>query len=330
MPLTIPPITIHSRIAGEPGEVRPWSVDELAIRTLGNERGKGVKVGSIDTGVDLKHAENGWLRHSFREGRDFTNSRFSFWDSHGHGTHTCATMTGDERTNGGPGLAPKAELYVAKGLGDDGSGSDESIADAALWLRFDKRCHIINLSLGGPQKSPIIIKALHQVIADGGLVVCAAGNDGDFATSWPANDDQMISVAAVDLDHRPASFSSPSSVDVAAPGVRILSCYRGGGFAVLDGTSMAAPWVSGWLAIYLGDLIRANKPLPKQSDIFDLILGWTEDVGSPGRDTKTGPGMVSPTKYRKAEPPKQDEGINLGFCKIRVPARQGDWFSVGS
>lgn len=331
MPLTLPPIQIHVRIAAEPAEIRPWSIDPLGIRAISSNRGKGVRVGVIDTGIDRMHAESGWLRSSFRAGKDFTGSRNGFWDGHGHGTHVNGTICGDERVNGGPSLAPLAALYVGRGLGDDGSGGDDSIADAARYLRFTERCHLINLSLGGPMKSPAILKALYEVIDDGGIVVCAAGNEGDFSTSWPANDDRMISVAATDKQSRPADFSSPSSVDVAAPGVQILSCYANGSFAVLSGTSMAAPWFTGWLAIYFSDLLAAGLPLPNQLQLFDKIDEWTRDIGTPGKDRKTGAGLVSPEKYRKMEPPAKEAGLNVfGLCRLYRPSRLGDWFSVGA
>lgn len=302
MPLTLPPIQIHTRIAAPPAEIRPWSIDPLGIRQLGQARGKGVRVGVIDTGVDEVHATQGSLARAFKGGKDFTGSRRGFWDRHGHGSHVAGTIAGEETAKGGTGLAPAAELYIAKGLGDDGSGSDEAIAQAALWLRFECKCHIINLSLGGPSRSKTILGALHKVIADGGIVVCAAGNDGDFATSWPANDEQTISVAATDKDEKPADFSSPSSVDVACPGVQILSLYSNGTYAVLSGTSMACPWFSGWLAIYFGDLLAAGKPLPNQEHLFGTIEQWTKDIHEPGKDRKTGYGLVSPERY-KAELP---------------------------
>lgn len=328
MPITLPPIQIHARIAAPPAEIRPWSIDPLGIRELGKERGKGVRVGIIDTGIDEIHATRGSLAKAFKGGKDFTGSRHGYKDRHGHGTHVAGTIAGEETDKGGPGLAPHAELYIAKGLGDDGSGSDEAIAQAALWLRFECKCHIINLSLGGPRPSQTILSALKRVIADGGIVICAAGNDGDYATSWPANDEQMVSVAATDKDERPADFSSPSSVDVACPGVQILSLYTNGTYAVLSGTSMACPWFVGWLAIYFGDLIAAGKPLPKQADLFDTILAWTKDIGAPGHDDKTGPGLVSPEKY-KAQLPEKPAESSSWFRYLHIPARSGDWCSFG-
>lgn len=283
-------------------ELRPWSIDQMDVRKHPGRRGEGVSVGIVDSGY-APHAD---LEHAVIRTKDFTGSRSGATDMHGHGTHVAGTVAGRETGEGGVGVAPFAHLAIAKALGDDGTGSDETTSEAITWL-VGIGATIINMSLGSQVKMPRTSEAIRLATEAGVYVVVAAGNGGDNSRSWPALDERCVSVAAVDVNHRPADFSEPSSVDVACPGVKILSCYKNGQYAVLSGTSMAAPWFSGALAIFLSDLKHRGEPWPAPARLFDIIRAWTDDIGQAGDDIKTGLGMVSPKKYaasiKKPEPP---------------------------
>ena len=111
------------------------------------------------------------------------------------------------------------------------------------------------MSLGLSENSPKLEKVIKEAVNSNILVVCAAGNEGDgdadsFEYSYPAAYPDVISVGAVDKKGVPAKFSnSNTAIDVVAPGVDILSTYPNNRFAVLSGTSMAAPHVTGSLAL---------------------------------------------------------------------------------
>lgn len=294
-PLKLPPVLIHDRITiAEMGERVPWSVEpaiKLGDRTA---RGLGVGIGSIDTGIDRQHEESGDLCGQIHGMQDFTGSRFGAFDMQGHGTHTIGTMlalSGNEM--GVESVAPAAHCFVAKGLGDDGAGYDSQIVEAINWL-VECKVQIINMSLGGPAKSNPILAAIERALASGITIVCAAGNEGDHAESWPAMHPGVVSVGAVDKRGKPATFSSPSSVDVAAPGVEILSTYRNGQYGVLSGTSMAAPWVSAFLAIWFAEFHAMHNSYPSPQRALDQIKLWTTDIGAP---RKTGAGLVNADKY---------------------------------
>lgn len=302
-PLKLPPIIIHDRITvAEMGERVPWSVEPVV--KLGEKRGTDVRVGIVDTGIDAIHESTGDLEGQIEDSQDFTRSRFGAADSHGHGTHVAGTVAAATNAKGVVGVANDAQLFIAKGLGDDGAGYDQQIVEALDWLIACK-VQLINMSLGGPARSNQIIAAVERALAAGITIVCAAGNDGDGAQSWPAMHPDVISVGAVDKTGRPAEFSSPSSVDVAAPGVEILSCYRNGQYGVLSGTSMAAPWVTAFLAIWFAEFHRMHKTYPSPARALEQIRLWTTDIGAP---RKTGAGLVSADKYlaeRKAVVPAE-------------------------
>ncbi len=307
--VTIPPIMIHQRVAAAGTLVRPWSIDQMGVRTLGDRRGAGATWGFVDTGY-MKHPD---LYAAVVDCKDFTGSGYGYRDIHGHGTHTLGTFCGAQRAAGdGPGFANAARAYVAKGLGDDGTGSDQQTADAIYWLVDECKVHGINLSLGSPNHLPITEGAIRHAHRMGVLVVVAAGNFGDHATSWPALMDEVISVGATDRRNHASRFSEPSSVDIAAPGEEILSCYLNGQYAVLSGTSMAAPWLSGLLATEIGDRIARKLTLPNFDEVFDLLDSWALDIGEPGKDPKTGNGLATIERYKRTK-------------QVQRPACDGIW-----
>jgi hypothetical protein len=133
--------------------------------------------------------------------------------------------------------------------------------------------------------------ATQYAASKGVLVVAAAGNGGVTAPpSYPAADptDQVIAVAAHDELNQPASFSQDGAyIDVAAPGVRVLSTYLASNYAYLNGTSMAAPHVAGVAALLL-----SAKPGLTRADLRSAILSGAVDIHQAGRDTRTGTGRV--------------------------------------
>lgn len=321
---SIPPIKIHQRFSALSRERRPWSIDKRkggAVRKLGNDRGRGVRIGIVDTGVDRYHVQQGDLRGKIRAARDFSGSHLTgTQDGLGHGTHVAAIAGGIEDEFGGVSVAPGADLWIARGLDDNGNGDESMVAHAIAWL-ISEEVHIINLSLGSPVESMAIMRMVDQALAANIFVTCAAGNYGDRARSWPAMHEGVVSVAATDEQDNAADFSEPSSVDAACPGVKILSAYRNGGFAVLDGTSMATPYFSGLLACYLSHLLQQGLTLPKPHEIFKLIEKWSEDIGAPGRDAKTGFGIPSVERYKATAPKKPEDKP-----AVWVP-NQSRWFS---
>lgn len=292
----LPERIVHDHLRVMDADLRPWSIDLRGIRQLGKNRGAGVRVGVIDTG----YADHFDLEDAVKSQVDFTGSRWGSVDKLGHGTHVLGTIAGRETDRGGVGLAPACELHVAKGLGDDGTGSDAQIAKAILHLTRVPKVHLINLSLGAPSPLPQTGAAVQEATAAGITIVCASGNFGDSARSWPAMDERCLSIGATDIDDKPAAFSERSSVDCAAPGVKIQSCYLNGQYALLSGTSMSAPWFTGFLAIYFGHLLEKGEPLPSPKQVYSMLNQWAVDIGAVGHDDKTGHGLISAERYLKA------------------------------
>jgi subtilisin family serine protease len=266
-----------------------WGMAVFGIEKLRSiTDGAGIKVGVCDTGVDNQHPD---IAPNFAGGKDFTGSPIGYRDRNQHGTHTSGTVFA---RNASIGVASGARGYHAKGLGDDGSGSDTDLIAGMVWLA-DQGCEVISCSWGGGSPDPSMLDVLKE-LADAGIwPIFAAGNSGTGGIGQPAQSLSCIDVAALNRDLSPASFSSQGSkLDTSGPGVDIWSAKPGGGYQQMSGTSMAAPFVAGTLALYRAALKAANMPIPHVVDLRKLLFSRSTDTGTPGVDNKTGPGWITP------------------------------------
>lgn len=177
-------------------------------------------------------------------------------DGEGHGTHVAGTIGAIGNNNlGVTGICWSCKLLPVKVLDDNGDGTSESVAAGVDFARI-RGADILNLSLGGAGDDPVLESALQSASNAGKLLVFAAGNEGvnnNTTPSYPANYSftYSLTVAATNSSDERAGFSNygTTTVHLAAPGVDILSTYLSNNYAYSDGTSMAAPQVSGALAI---------------------------------------------------------------------------------
>jgi len=289
-----------------PSQSVPWGV-----RTVLNDPelqmtsgGLGVHIAVLDTGVDRSHAD---LERRIEGCADFTDAVRAIVedrcdDFNGHGTHVAGILAAD----GGPsgtgsyGLAPQASISAYSVCHADGSCYSDDIA-VAIRYAVDAGAHILVLGMGGEAPSSLMHDALLYAAEHDVLVVAGAGNDGPYEDSidWPARDTLTVSVAAVDNKNEPAEFSSrglnlstnastaeTGDITFAAPGVNIESTYLDGGYAILSGTSMAAPHVAGLAAL----VWQADAEHPAQATLL-ILQEQAVDVSGAGDDDATGMGV---------------------------------------
>ncbi|THF81684.1 S8 family serine peptidase [Cohnella fermenti] len=231
-----------------------------------------VMVGVLDTGIEIEHPDlsgniytnpnevpdngidddgNGYIDdvHGF----DFINRDSSIYDSASddkHGTHVAGIIAAQANTDGIRGVAPNVTVLPLKFISNGAGYTSDAIE--AIEYAEKMGASIINMSFGGSDANPALEDAM---AASGMLFVAAAGNNGDNSEVkpvYPASFDipNLLSVTAIDNKGKLASFADyGESVDVAAPGVSILSTVPGSGYAFLSGTSMAAPFVAGIAAL---------------------------------------------------------------------------------
>jgi aqualysin 1 len=235
----------------------PWGIDKIDADLSSTHAGDGsgsvsnVHVYVIDTGVDRTHPDLNVVGFvSYASGPKT--------DCNGHGTHVAGTIAAKDDAYGVVGVAPGAPVTGVKVLGCNGSGSYSGVIKGIDWVTANAvKPAIANMSLGGPADNAVDT-AVRNSAASGVFYSLAAGNSGANAcTQSPARagagtDNGIMTVAATDSADNEASWSNYGScVDVWAPGVSILSDWKGGGTNTISGTSMASPHVGGTAALYL-------------------------------------------------------------------------------
>jgi len=248
--------------------------------------GKGIKVGIIDTGIDLKHED---LKYRVREVINTTSSnRKDVTDKNGHGTHVAGIIAAEKNGVGVVGVAPESDLYIVKAFKDDGLADFEAIKEGIAWL-IEKRVDVINMSFSSKSTLPEYQKIINEAYTRGISLVCAAGNDGygaDLNTDtieYPAKFDETIAVIAVDINERRADFSAVGlRAEIAAAGKNIYSCFPSNKYAVLSGTSMAAPIITGAVAILQAKAMNRYKRKLTPSEIKLILQIYTENLGKKG------------------------------------------------
>ncbi|MGY1593103.1 S8 family serine peptidase [Geodermatophilus sp. SYSU D00708] len=250
-----------------------------------------VVVAVLDTGV-APHPE---LAGALVAGQNFTTSDTTdTTDRHGHGTHVAGTIAADAGS-AVEGVAAGARLMPVKVLPDSGSGIS-TWANAGIVWAADHGADVINMSLGGPGNSSVYAAAVDYARSKGVTVVAAAGNDNSSAPFYPAATPGVVSVAAVDDAKAKAPFSNYGpSVDVAAPGVGILSTYLDGDLVFMSGTSMASPHVAGVAA-----LVEATAPGLTPDQVERALVTSATDLGAAGRDDYYGSGLVDAVRAVRA------------------------------
>ncbi len=247
--------------------------------------GSGIVIAIVDTGVNCSHPD---LKNNCIAGRDFVNRDNDPSDDHGHGTHVAGVASAV--TNNGIGVAGagwSASIMPIKALGSNGNGGHATIADGIVWAA-DHGAHVVNMSLGGFYSSSTLRNAVSYAIGKGVSVISAVGNDNSSNPTYPTAYPGVIGVAATTQSDGRASFSNyGDTVDVAAPGVGILSTVMAGGYQAWSGTSMATPIVAG-----IAGLLKGQAPSRTPLQIETLLENSAQDLGSPGWDPLFGAGRV--------------------------------------
>jgi subtilisin len=222
------------------------------VRQTGVGDGTGKRVWIIDTGVDTGHPD---LSVDTILSKCFVGNETSVEDNNGHGTHVAGIIGALNNSFGVVGVASGVRIIALKALNNDGEGSTSQLIRALNYVGENAAPgEVVNMSLGSDTISPSLDNAVRTLADQGILFAIAAGNESELANlSSPGrvNHPNVFTVSAVDSLGSFASFSNYGNdvVDYAAPGVHIISTFSKGRYAILSGTSMAAPHVAGILVV---------------------------------------------------------------------------------
>lgn len=285
--------------ATPPSQKLPTGVNRINAENKGTN-GAGVEVAVIDTGIDLTHPD---LKANILGGVNCVPRTKSYADGNGHGTHVAGTIAALGNSIGVVGVAPAAKLWAVRVLDNGGSGTWSSVICGIDFVTSQaSHIKVANMSLGGTganddctsaTASPLH-KAICQSVAAGVTYLVAAGNESDdLKNHVPAAYPEVIAVSALadsngaacgggaatsyGPDDSFASFSNYATLPqdkarlLGAPGVSILSTWKGGGTNTISGTSMATPHVAGAAALYL-----QTHPGATPAQVLAGLLGIAE------------------------------------------------------
>lgn len=236
---------------GSAAQETPWGI----TRVGGFVDGTGKTAWILDSGIDLTHED---LNVDASRGANFTRDK-SIDDLNGHGSHVSGTIAALDNSVGVVGVAAGATVVPVKVLDRRGGGSLSGVIAGIDFVAANAAPgDVANMSLGGGV-SPSLDDAVVAASSNGIWFALAAGNESDDANNHSparANGPFIVTVSAFAQGDGWASFSNFGNppVDFAAPGVAIYSTYKGGGYAELNGTSMATPHVAGLLLATNGNL----------------------------------------------------------------------------
>jgi len=295
-----------------------------AMGYIGQATGAGVIIGIVDTGVDRNNAQfltatgasrilpgtclPGYSTTLCASANNKLGGDDKLWPTITHGTHVAGIAAGLS-----VGLAPDASILPVR-VCDSVTGSCPGDIDGGILWASQHHASVINLSLGGSFLTTRDIVTAQTAIANGSLIVVAAGNAGNSrptsgflagAALYNGIRGSLVVVGALGANNKIAYYSQTpgntcmvqsgqnycmKNYFVVAPGSSIISSVGGGKLESLSGTSMATPFVSG-----LAAEIKGLWPYLKPSDVASIIFSTADDLGAPGPDPVYGMGEVDPT-----------------------------------
>lgn len=296
-----------------------WGINTINIENAWglNYKGDGINIAVIDTGIDSTHEDL-----KIAGGRSFVgNNPFDYEDRNGHGTHVAGIIGAQHNSIGINGIAPNADIYALKVMDDNGIGKVSATIRAIDWS-ISNGMDILNLSLGSIDYTnayqAIVTKAYEHDL----LLISSAGNEGSLipegdVIEYPANFDEVFAIGAIKNDYQRAKFSAHGpNLEFVAPGVNIKSTAIDG-YEKKNGTSMAAPYVSGVFA-----LMKQAYPTYSNHELRTLAQQNSIDLGVEGRDPLYGFGLINGVFKQDITSPETPEDL---FARSRPNGLSLSW-----
>ncbi len=285
----------------KPGNVQAGAVGvggEL-LKVLGitgdnSQWGKGVWVAVLDTGISSHPALGGSISsiNLVPLAADLTN-----WN--GHGTAVASLIAGKASLT--PGVAPGIEGLLSVRIGDDNGNSNSRLIAEGIVAAVDAGVKVVNISFGSPGDSGLVRNAIQYARDAGVVIVASAGNEGLERISYPAANDGVIAVGAVDAAGAVMEFSnSGKSLAAMTPGYAINAAWTNGEAVTFSGTSASAPLLAGAIAAAMNP---GNGSTLTATQAANLVLSKLNEAGAPGWDSVYGNGLLDMGRVMNAGVP---------------------------
>jgi minor extracellular protease Epr len=278
-------------------DIIDWGIIDFDIPKLWNKnKGENISVMVCDTGItdheDLKENIDHDKAASFIDNEDYI-------DHQGHGTCVAGVIAAKDSGFGTVGVAPRCKIIPVKSLSNKGFATNRSL-EKSLEYAINIKPDIVNMSLGGQYAQGDIFHGfLKELEALNIPVICAMGNYGENYSCFPADYPETIGVTSYRKDRNISNFSSRSNdADFALPGEDILTTNLNNQYSIVNGTSFAAPFLSGLVAIILSEAKKKNIVYTTKQ-IKELLIQTCKDYGPIGKDRLFGYGIIDVNNLEK-------------------------------
>ncbi|HBN09645.1 MAG TPA: hypothetical protein DD435_13675 [Cyanobacteria bacterium UBA8530] len=287
-------VLLDNLTVDDPERGQQYNLDRVvAEKAWEVSMGEEIKIAIVDTGVDQNHPD---LAGKLLPGQNILDSALYPKDDVGHGTHVAGIAAAATNNRLGiAGMAPNAKIIPVKVI-DRARGSASSFARGIIWAA-DHGADVMNMSFGTYEPSVVLQKAVAYAIEKNVVLVSTMGNDDEERKRYPAAYPGVIAVGSIDRQDQKSSFSNYGDwITITAPGTKIYSTaptyptslVSSNGYAFLSGTSMAAPLVTGIVA-----LVRSQKKGATPAQVKEILQKSADDLGAPGFDKEFGYGCVN-------------------------------------
>jgi len=278
-PVNVPPPSEGTAQAGAVA-LGAGLLDWLGITADNSTWGNGVRIAVLDTGVTSSRAFASAITF-----QNLVDLPANLTSQSGHGTAVASMIIGRDSLT--PGVAPGADIVSIR-IANDAGQSDSFLLAQGIVAAVDAGARLINISMGSFGDSVLIRNAIEYARVAGSLIVAASGNNGLNRVSYPAANDGVIAVGAVDALGNHLDFSNTGTqVAISAPGFGVNAAWIGDQAASVSGTSFSAPIVAGAIAAVKSWPGNENLTLRQAAN---LLLSYLNDGGEAGADSALGGG----------------------------------------
>lgn len=279
-PVDVPPAPRNGKAQAGAVALGAGLLEWLGITVENSTWGKGIRIAVLDTGVANSPAFSTAISSV-----NLVDLPMDLTQQNGHGTAAASMIIG--RSSQTPGVAPASEILSFR-IANDLGQSDSFLLAKGIVAAVDAGAALINISMGSDGDSVLVRNAIDYASASGALIIAAAGNNGTDQVSYPAANDGVIAVGAVDALGNHLDFSNTGNqIEVAAPGFGINAAWTNDQAASVSGTSFSAPIIAGAIAAVKSFPGNENLTMRQAADV---LFSYLNDGGAAGTDTALGGG----------------------------------------